>query len=473
MLFPPHNSPHKGLRLKTPKPKSCSPPAVGNLPIMKTRSTATGPVSTAKAATIPARPVARKPVQPGFLNKTLRNVTPMFHRSIAHKQANSPKDRSKTCTSKIAADIPAPKLKLQRHKRISIIPKTGKSSLFSPEQSPGQIPFEIFSDEDYESSPTPRSHRVETPSGDIYLCEKRTEYKLDGKMRAEVRPSLSLPNRRMKTETNKRVTYKTVRWDPAIVVIGPPAQLTPEKPIPVIETQLVNKIDTTPINSKGLDPGECLNSIKVWSKSDRETMENLLRALRELDSKSEAANPENEFKTPSPKEQITITTVRSLDPRVPDFQPLQSPKEIAWLLKRPPPHRIAPEKEEEVILDENVPPQPRTGVASPRKNTGRKPTICDDHRAFGREVDSFEQWYADKQLMEFMKRYPMTGKKVSPKKKLPARRRSDVMASSGPTAGRNAAVIQQRLEFLLWKNKEKKAIEKLFSDGCAGVGGSV
>jgi hypothetical protein len=37
-------------------------------------------------------------------------------------------------------------------------------------------------------------------------------------------------------------------------------------------------------------------------------------------------------------------------------------------------------------------------------------------------------------------------------------RREDVLATTGLSAGRHAAVIQQRLEFLLFKEKERKSL---------------
>src|SRR6202044_1946572 len=71
-----------------------------------------------------------------------------------------------------------------------------------------------------------------------------------------------------------------------------------------------------------LDVKDCVETIKEWGKVDRSKLVSLIEALKQLEFDSEGrgedgskANPRNHH-----DEGVLITTLKSLDPRVPEFQ---------------------------------------------------------------------------------------------------------------------------------------------------------
>jgi hypothetical protein len=392
--------------------------------------------------------------------------------------------------------------------------------------------------------------------------------------------TLSMPSRRL---------YKSVRWDPAIITIGPAMSSTKQKSqAPVIPASASPK--EKPQNDD-FDIDAYVETLMNWKKGDKnkKMLEKLIKALRELDVG-------DDLKTMPVKNAIAIERTQSLDdadvkseskkitgenaiihkpqhlnPTVPEFKSLNLKENQVWAPTRqprgppspihqgfknmrnvlkekvpplaprqpaypkaqqpfqkqgPPPTLVLPLSEIRKPLQEwAVPPfesrpEPiwiNTGKAYPHKKIvigypappmqpvenvqhiqrvpqirparlpssppapigkpaqpiqpaqsiqkpAKKWIVWDDPEVKGREVTSFENWYAKMQLEEFTRKYPMTGQKavVLPKKKviLPGskhdalHRRTDKWVEET-----EAARIQRTLEELLLKKKEAKAMK--------------
>jgi hypothetical protein len=269
---------------------------------------------------------------------------------------------------------------------------------------------------------------------------------------------------------------------------------------------------------------QALKSKKTWTTGTTAKLEMILDLLEELGQGQEDTAQHDDTSSqrvkveatplPAPQairpedkkivrhlENVSNTSGR-LDPRVPEFRSIKASSELISPVKKEQKQEVAVtevkvEAEDDsdddeirqlfdahlaadeakdiklasptrtfLTSDRTAPPAAPLSTAAPF--TKPKRVICDDHSLPGREAKAHEQWYADKQLAEFMKKYPMTGQKapsVKAQAKVERNPHEMVMAHGSLAAGRHAAMIQQRLEFLLWRAKEKKAEERMMAVG--------
>lgn len=275
------------------------------------------------------------------------------------------------------------------------------------------------------------------------------------------------PTRHIQKGHGALVARKRVRWDPAIVATGP---IITEKPTKFDKSIKAAEVKLKVLNVKEtvrqgganrLEITEAVKAIKKWTKDDTAKLKRVLQALKDLGFDDEEANAQQLLSKSGKEVDVVLTKVKSLNPRVPEFESSACSKKLASPGNQSQEHSVSKGYHLIDPLKENVPMQQSLGISSSGPATARKRTICDDYREHGRTVAAFDHWYAEKQLLEFMKKYPMTGKKAPViQKQASVRQNQHEMVKTGPTSGRHAAMIQQRLEFLLWKAKEKEAMRK-------------
>lgn len=543
MHTPEPTAPYKGLRLKTIKRK---PFGGGSFSTVgpSTRPSSTPPTSKTKATTLSSRSESQISKRPTALGETTRNVTPIAklpYKQVSPGQISGPKNWTPITAAKVITSTPPLKLKVQKHRRGAILPKDGSAPLFGPVQSPPNQNYkDVFYDTECNSPPSlsqapskalsPHTPPAKLPANDTSpkpVAEPR-----------RTRSALSLPSRHLKRRA--RAVSKTVTWDPSIISVGPEVRSNPENSPE--EDQKEVQINSAPkqVLTHKLDVNDCVETFKEWSKSDKSKLVSLIEALKqlELDNEDRGQDGRNAKSRSEHDEGVLITTVKSLDPRVPDFQSSRIAKtknktERKTEFER---HRGA-ESDLNPFLEsdcnkENIPELPLQSQATARDDavSKRKKTIVvlDDYNSPGREVNSFDHWYGEMQLREFAKRYPLTGRRasavrqsantsariarasktfrsVSGESEMAARdvrnnirrgenvsdaievkrrgkgekrdalgkngreydyagrkyvrhRRRD-MPQTDPLARKNAAIIQQRLEMLLLKERERKALE--------------
>jgi hypothetical protein len=207
------------------------------------------------------------------------------------------------------------------------------------------------------------------------------------------------------------------------------------------------------------------------------------------------------------------------DPKAPAFEPVHDKMLTKIITSK------TTRLQEDIAYNKNFKPELNAGSQYAKMETtkGRASNpVIDDPRDCGREVDAFQPWYAELQLAEFTKKYPLTGRKAgeitaeelaatkivqqNPVQSLvqfrpypqayirevnsQARRTQEMKENQNTTkeksfqeacrrggirgnatigvsgkvvtgpASRHAAVIQQRLEYLLLKEKERKVVVK-------------
>jgi hypothetical protein len=265
-------------------------------------------------------------------------------------------------------------------------------------------------------------------------------------MRGPILSKLAIPE----NDKDQRSVNETIQWDPAIVETGPIVKQQQSASINVLEP-LSKDIDL--IGSGDADVCALVQTLKSLNKLGKHERLVLMRALRNvIEDKMETVSTKKVSDSPT-KEFGAVKGRSTMNPGVPGFK------------------SSTVRRSSEVSLKENNPPvlmpypssaKPLQASKSASSHPPRQRVMCDDPNAFGREVDSFESWYADQQLATFMKKYPLTGKKAGETAKKPPAKKRVVLPSTvgGPVEVRHAAAIQQRLEFLLFKDKEKKALER-------------
>lgn len=248
---------------------------------------------------------------------------------------------------------------------------------------------------------------------------------------------------------------ESVRWDPAVIAAGPIIQQKPkESETKKSDEEQVRNRDR---NISGNDEIQaCAETIRAWRKNDRKKIAQLLKALKE----SDFTDDENEIsrKVTEPQSRVYITEIQSLDPRVPEFKSHKSIKTETGM-KFSTPHPLTEKPHFELSwLKENTRPTP-IAVCHKNKAPKKRVVIDDDSNPWCREVDFSSQWYSRMQLEEFMKKYPLTGQKAPlAQRKVSG---SQTVNLQPMAKGRHAAAIQQRLEFLLLQEKERKAAARL------------
>lgn len=307
----------------------------------------------------------------------------------------------------------------------------------------------------------------------------------------ESRPAVSMP---------QRGRNKSVRWDPAITFIGP--IIKPKNKKVTAEAKFDKLFDKGKEKAKDCEDANIdlfVETFKQWKKGDKKKLEMLLKALREIevDSETDSTNPEK-AKQNQRDNSITQPRTTPLDPRVPEFSPSNLKENEVWIWKpRPyvpptpvPPTPATPAPSPIISASVNIlslPLQeriPQTILGDPAiaviqdqsplrtdilSNLGtstqsiKKRVIWDNPDADGREAVMLSQRFAAEYLEGFMKKYPLTGQKaaVMPKKRLED---LPIAKDVGNTLKitkmqTNAAEIQQKLEVLLLKKKEAKAIK--------------
>jgi hypothetical protein len=434
MPAPELKAPHKELQLKAINSK---PFGSGSLSTVRASPKSLGPspfpISKPKAATLLCRPASqasKRPVVPGEASRNVTQIAtlvPLVQKQVSPRRELGAENWTPITAAKVATNTPPPRLRIHRHKRATILPKADATSLFGPVQSPPDPKYnDVFYDRSSNLLPTVSnapSKALSPHTPPAKLPVKNPSPKPVPEHRG-TRSALSLPTRRL--QKRARAESKTVTWDPSIVSIGPEVHSISEN-LPDEDRKEV-QIDDAPKLAPGhkLDVKDYMETIKELGKADRSKLVSLIEALKQLELDIEDkekvgwnAKPSNEH-----DEGVQITTVRSLDPRVPEFLSSRTvkAKNRTDRVEEPGAHRHAesdlspfPESDCNKENIPEVPPQQPTksgenGVSERKK---RIITILDDYNSPGREVDSFDHWYGEMQLREFAKRYPLTGRRAS------------------------------------------------------------
>lgn len=412
-----------------------------------------------------------------------------------------------------------------------------------------------------------------TPLGKSLAIGCGSEYSILGQgsppNRVPTRSALSLPSRRIGEKSKVEHTNKTVRWDPAIIVAGP--LVAPEAEKWHIEERSEphdepSKCQPAVDVCAYIAVEELVATLKDWKKNKRDELVVLMKALREIESSNSPEELEEHQQEQARQRHThvgheenpsTVRKVHRLNPQVPEFR--SSVNTDSYICPVPPQIRI-PLSPKNCIEAQRLTPHMSSQFRPPlaplkipfqearkhqmtlevgklenadhlpidipvtlqAKGIGRRMLVLDNPNECGRTVNAFDEWYADRQLKEFMKKYPLTGRhrdevaaEVAAEKKkvegnvitvsealaahfqkqnvcgknlaqggrfygpqlnnhkfLDSCRRGGIRGNTvlavGPpsvrgvtAAGRHAAVIQQRLEYLLLREKEKKAMNKI------------
>lgn len=216
-----------------------------------------------------------------------------------------------------------------------------------------------------------------------------------------------------------------VTWDPSIVSDSPKVPSISKNQREKDENEMENNGALDQIPTHKLDVQDCVETIKEWGKADKSKLVSLIEALKQLElgSEEEGKGGVSVESSNDHDEGVLITTVKSMNPRVPDFESsgiIEANNRMS-AVEEPEGHRpansgIAPSSESD-YNKENIPEVPIRLQAISRGNgvsrIKKRISIIDDYNSTGREVDSFATWYAEMQLREFAKKYPLTGRKAS------------------------------------------------------------
>ena len=423
--------PYKGLLLKTVKTK---PVDDGRSSTVNENSNSNKICSLLhskpRSKTLSSRPASLASGGLDVRSKTLRNITTSAPRAtIASSPAPlgqkiGPENWTPVRATKVTTQAPPPKLKLLKHRRGTVLPKTGATSLFSQIQPrANQTHEDVFYDR--ERTPSPSF----TSSLTTFLSPHATSVKLhDGAMSYQhapgvrrARSTLTLPSHRGRTQS--RAICKTVTWDPSILYIGPETNFCRESTFEEDNKDLETTVAPMQAPANEIDVEDCIKTIKELGKADRLKLTGVMEALKQLKLDSECCRKDNEDTVPDDNrtEDVAITTVRSMDPRVPDFQSLgiftaRNKLNSVEISKE---HRSVESTHGSFDIDgnkENIPEISFQHSAKSRDNgcnKRKKIVVLDDISSPGREVNSFDHWYGEMQLEAFTKRYPLTGMSAS------------------------------------------------------------
>lgn len=304
---------------------------------------------------------------------------------------------------------------------------------------------------------------------------------------------------RLSSSSPRRTQNKSVSWDPAITHIGPVVQRPGErKTAEALFEKLFMKDESKEAVAVGqeicgdVDVDTFVSTFKRWKKGDKDKLDSLLKALREIDTDTDtdtdSAHGDGEDMQDNTQNQKIAA---AFNPQVPDFKPFtfqeneiciqkvrsQMPATLATSVTRPIapatiniPLRVqanaprpVPYKFENIFL-----PYQCSLRCNTRPNSGteaqpiKKRVIWDNPEdPGGREAVMQSQRWAGELLEQFTKKYPLTGQKASvvPKKRLEdlpkAKSTSNTLKVAKMVS--KAADIQQKLEVLLMQKKEAKA----------------
>jgi hypothetical protein len=222
------------------------------------------------------------------------------------------------------------------------------------------------------------------------------------------------------------------------------------------------------------DPLEdCIRSLATWNKGDREKLQKLLEVLKSMDS------DETESSSPSSPTNTNVTTIRSpkkdrkstssLNPHAACFNDFSSARDHIPEFHR---HQDValqePFAEPPLLFNHNLPapiwikthshPHPQKFIRPPpglpipiRAPPGKAPSEDDQ----GRMAFPMDQRISEPLLARFVEKYPLTGT-VAPLK----REREMGMGMGLGLERKTAAQIQEELERLLLREKERKVFGK-------------
>jgi hypothetical protein len=240
---------------------------------------------------------------------------------------------------------------------------------------------------------------------------------------------------RPRANNSNAPNIKHVKWDPAIVSISvSPRQLPLRK-----------QVQNTPSFPKKENIGfdDCIKSIASLKKGDRGRLQSFLEAL----SKIEDGSNEDENVAIVESERKSACA-KSLNPQAPVFTDLTSRKVKTYV----PSGKLKLSKLSQTIIVESKSRSKTLELIDPpyegsdiKKFYPSAPVLYleDD---YGRTAHAMNRDWANDLLERFLKRYPLTGTRYTP----------PIVTVVAPE-GRYAAAIQQRLEFLILMEKEKKA----------------
>ncbi|OBT85303.1 hypothetical protein VE02_07809 [Pseudogymnoascus sp. 03VT05] len=302
-------------------------------------------------------------------------------------------------------------------------------------------------------------------------------------------PSISSP---------RRTHNKSVSWDPAITLTGPVINPVSERPTAEAMFERLFVEDGGKEAAERQETGgdedvdAFMSTFKRWKKGDRNKLDSLLKALRDIETDNDTdyengGKVDEDMQNSAPGQDTTT----GFDPRVPDFKPLIFRENEIWVQKvrshtRPTlsasaiptapatiniPFRVAPPGHPPWPIPGkfgNTLPYQRPLRANTRPNSRgdsqptKKRVIWDNPEdPGGREAVMQSQRWAGELLERFTKKYPLTGQKaaVVPKKRLAdlplSRSNSNTLKVARMVS--DAADIQQKLEVLLMQKKEAKA----------------
>ena len=305
---------------------------------------------------------------------------------------------------------------------------------------------------DHSDTISPRSRRIASRTDHPLECDSpgripdAEDLDLENKIRSALRRRRPIPH-------SSASINKTVRFDPAIISLGSEKPIVkPDANSLACSESAIQKHESEPNDHGGSGLKESLQAILLLKKHERAKLRELLDSISKIEE--------------SPPNVQSATTGRGLNPRAPEFygsvKPPHRSKAIndfgySWQMMhvQPPPNRptlppiwmraskpidllaqpvsfIAP------TIRKSQPYRRRFPIVSPF------PTTQDGH---GREATPVGSDWNKSILEKFEAKYPLTGKVKA------------VMPEE--SKGRLAAAIQQRLEYLLMEERDKKGVKKI------------
>jgi hypothetical protein len=320
---------YKGLQLTTTKQKSFGSGSFSGVSGNSGRYTLSlSPISKPKPSTIPSRPTSQASKRHNVPAKISKNATrtptsvSLAQKQVSKRQELGPENWT-PITTKVPASTPPPRMKMHRHRRATILAKDGTTTLFSKVQSPSNQEYiDVFHDRKCGSLP-PLSDAPSkvlsphTPPANLLASDTSPE---PAPRPRRTKSAFSLPSRHLERRT--RVVSKTVTWDPSIVSIGPGLSSTLEDAAEEGQEEVqINNAPNQALKYK-LDVRDCVETIKEWGKTDRLKLATLIEALKQLDlGNTDQENISRNAQSSNGRDdEVLITTVKSMDPRVPEFE---------------------------------------------------------------------------------------------------------------------------------------------------------
>jgi hypothetical protein len=303
---------------------------------------------------------------------------------------------------------------------------------------------------DYSHTISPRSRRVASRTDHPLECDSprripdAEDLDLENKIRSALRRRRPIPH------SNASIN-KTVRFDPAIISLGSEKPIVNADGKSLAYSELaIQKHRSEPDEHGGSGLKESLQAILLLKKHERAKLRELLDSISKIEE--------------SPPNVQSVTTGKRLNPRAPEFygtvKPLNCPEDPddfgnSWSmiptypLYRPtlPPIWMLSSKPIDSLPRPVFPIPPAIQTFQPYLGrfpiVSPLPTTQDGH---GREATLVGSDWNKSILEKFEAKYPLTGKVKA--------------VMPGESKGRLAAAIQQRLEYLLMEERDKKGMKK-------------